>query len=191
MDAKAALITEIAMLSAREHRLISSYHGREPDMQPEPDKLGALIDTARALKAARVPYALIGGLAVGIHAAVARATVDVDVAAHFSTGREHAVKALEGAGLRKTGEFGHRVNFRHSSGEPVQLAFDPEFDAMIERAESFEIAGTHLAVVRKEDLIAMKQRAAADPARRRSKRLRDEADVALLLGDVPDPEEGW
>jgi phosphoribosylaminoimidazole (AIR) synthetase len=103
-------------------------------MQPEPDKLAALIDTVRALEAADVPYA---------------------------------------------------------SGEPVQLAFDPDFDAMIDRAESFDVAGTSVAVVRKEDLIAMKRRAAGDPARRKSKRLRDEADIELLLGDVPDPDEGW
>lgn len=32
---------------------------------------------------------------------------------------------------------------------------------------------------------------AADPARRRSKALRDQADVELLLGDVPEPDEGW
>lgn len=37
----------------------------------------------------------------------------------------------------------------------------------------------------------MKRRAAADPARRRSKALRDQADVALLEGDVPDESEGW
>lgn len=37
----------------------------------------------------------------------------------------------------------------------------------------------------------MKQRAAEDPKRRRSKKLRDEADVELLRGDVPDPDEGW
>jgi hypothetical protein len=185
------LITEISKLSARERRLILSYHGREPNMQPEPDKLAALIDTVRALDAAGVPYALIGGLAVGIHAAVPRATVDVDVAAHLGAGRECAVEALERAGLTKTGEFRHSVNFRHTSGEPVQLAFDPEFDAMIERAESLDIAGTRIAVVCKEDLIAMKRRAAADPSRRKSKRLRDEADIELLLGDVPDPDEGW
>ena len=35
------------------------------------------------------------------------------------------------------------------------------------------------------------ERAAANPARRRSKALRDQADVALLRGDVPDPDEGW
>ncbi|MBI1734154.1 MAG: hypothetical protein HYR51_03175 [Candidatus Rokubacteria bacterium] len=38
---------------------------------------------------------------------------------------------------------------------------------------------------------AMKERAAADPARRRSQALRDQADVELLRGDVPDPDEGW
>jgi len=48
-----------------------------------------------------------------------------------------------------------------------------------------------LSVVTKEDLIVMKRRAAADPSRRRSKALRDLADVALLEGDVPEPDEGW
>ncbi len=28
-------------------------------------------------------------------------------------------------------------------------------------------------------------------ARRRSKALQDEADIALLRGDIPDPDEGW
>lgn len=160
-------------------------------MQPEPDKLAALIDTVRALEAAAVPYALIGGLAVGVHAAVPRATVDVGLAAHAGIGREVAVVALERAGLEKTGEFQHSVNFRHAGGEPVQLAFDPEFDAMIDRAESFDVAGTSIRVVSKQDLIAMKRRAAADPSRRKSKRLRDQADIELLLGDVPGPDEGW
>ena len=30
-----------------------------------------------------------------------------------------------------------------------------------------------------------------DPARHRSKALRDQADIALLRGDVLDPDEGW
>jgi hypothetical protein len=37
----------------------------------------------------------------------------------------------------------------------------------------------------------MKRRAAEDPARRKSKRLRDAADVELLLGDIDGPDEGW
>ena len=74
-------------------------------MQPEPDKLAALIDTVRALETAGVRYALIGGLAVGIHTTVPRATIDVDVAAHSAAGRQVAVEALERAGFKKTGEF--------------------------------------------------------------------------------------
>lgn len=159
--------------------------------QPEADKLAALIDSVRALEAAGIRYALIGGLAVGVHAGVPRATLDIDFAVHLAKGREKAVQALESAGLTKTGDFTHSVNFRHASGEPVQLAFAPEFDTMIDRAESFDVGGTRIAIVRKEDLIEMKRRAARDPARRKSKRLRDEADVALLLGDIPDPDEGW
>lgn len=191
MPTRATLIAEISKLSARERTLISSRQAREKDMHPEPDKLAALLDTVRALEAAGVAYALIGGVAVGIHTAIPRATVDVDVAVHLGTGRIVAVEALERAGFEKTGEFPHSARFRHKSGEPVQLAFDPEFDPMIERAETFEAAGVCIAIVRKEDLVAMKRRAATDPSRRKSKRLRDQADIELLLGDVPDLDEGW
>jgi predicted nucleotidyltransferase len=62
---------------------------------------------------------------------------------------------------------------------------------MILRAESFDTGGTRVRIVRKEDLIAMKERAAADPSRRKSKRLRDQADLELLRGEPDDPEEGW
>jgi len=69
--------------------------------------------------------------------------------------------------------------------------FDPAFDPMIERASAMAAGDRTVRVVTTEDLIAMKERAAADPARRRSKALRDLADAALLRGDVPDPDEGW
>ena len=62
---------------------------------------------------------------------------------------------------------------------------------MIQRAERLRVAGVDVPIVRKDDLIAMKERAAADPARRCSKALRDRADAELLRGDVPDPDEGW
>jgi hypothetical protein len=105
--------------------------------------------------------------------------------------RRAIIEALTGAGLRLTGTFAHSLNFRHPSGEPVQIVLDPEFDPMIDRAEPLEVAGVRVRVVTTDDLIAMKERAAADPARRPSKALRDRADLALLRGDVPDPDEGW
>jgi hypothetical protein len=191
MDSPDSVVVRIQGLSRRERRLIESFREGGARVDAEPEKLTALVDTARALDAAAIPYALIRGLAVGVHSGTPRATLDVDIAASEASGRAAAVAALVGAGFQKTGEFAHSVNFRHASGEPVQVAFDSAFDPMIARAESFEVGGTRVRIVTREDLIAMKERAAADPTRRKSKRLRDQADIELLRGDVPDPDEGW
>lgn len=191
MDSPESILAKISSISKRERRLIVSFNREGTLMEAEPEKLTALVDTARALDAASIPYALIGGLAVGIHSGTPRATLDVDVAALVSSGRAKVATVLEGAGFRKTGEFPHSLNFRHPSGEPVQVAFDPAFDAMILRAERFDVGGASVRIVTREDLVAMKERAAADPTRRKSKRLRDQADIEMLRGDVPDPDEGW
>ena len=191
MDSPASVLARIASISRRERRLIASFEGEGTPMDAEPEKVTALVDTARALDAASIRYALIGGLAVGIHSGTPRATLDVDVAALVSSGRARVVTILEAAGFRKTGEFAHSLNFRHPRGESVQVAFDPAFDAMILRAESFDVAGTSVRIVTRDDLVAMKERAAADPTRRKSKRLRDQADIEMLRGDVADPDEGW
>ena len=134
---------------------------------------------------------LIGGVAVGIRSGVPRATLDTAIAVRSTVERQAITDALAAAGLRLTGTFAHSLNFRHASGEPVQIVTDPEFDPMIERAEPLDVAGFRIRVVTTADLIAMKERAAADPARRASKALRDRADIALLRGDVAGPDEGW
>lgn len=138
----------------------------------------------RALESAGVSHALIGGVAVGVHSGVPRATLDTNIAVVSTADRPGLERVLLQAGFARTGVFAHSVNFRHASSEPVQLAFDPMFDEMIERAERIVVSGTAIPIVRKDDLIAMKERAAADPERRNSKRLRDRADVALLKGNV-------
>jgi hypothetical protein len=176
-------------VSARERVLVEAARGGA--MGESPDKLAALADLVQVLDRLGAAHALVGGVAVGIRSGVPRATMDTDVAVRSTVERHAIVEALATAGLRLTGNFAHSLNFRHSSGEPVQIVLDPEFDPMIERAESLEVAGLRIRVVTTPDLIAMKQRAAADPARRRSKALRDQADIELLRGDVPDPDEGW
>lgn len=156
-----------------------------------PDKLGAIQAAAAAFCDAGVAYAVIGGVAVGIRSGVPRATLDVDFAVPTTADREATTSALATRGFRRTNVFTHSMSFVHASGEPVQLAFDPAFDPMIARAEPVRVGELELPVVTREDLIAMKRRAAADPTRRRSKALRDQADIALLEGDVPEPGEGW
>lgn len=180
-----------AAVSLRERILLAGADGYARDMSKLPDKLRAVEAAAAAFEEVPTAYALIGGLAVGIRSGVPRATEGVDFAIPSTASRAVLAAALGRRGFRQTGEFAHSVNFLHESGEPVQLAADPAFDAMIERAELLALGALALRVVTKADLIEMKRRAASDPARRRSKALRDAADIALLEGDVPEPNEGW
>jgi predicted nucleotidyltransferase len=179
----------IAGLSAREHLVIASSRGRY--MQAVPDKLAALRDVVAALGSLGAAHAIIGGVAVGIRSGVPRATLDTDIAVRSTVPRDRIIEALVGAGFLHRGSHSHSLNFEHASGEPVQLAIDHTFDPMVDRAELMDLGGIGVRVVTTDDLIAMKERAAADPGRRRSKALRDQADIALLRGDIPHPDEGW
>ena len=185
------VLTELSQLAEREHLLIAASRGYGLDVSSLPDKLGALRAATSALSTARVGHALIGGLAVGIRSGIPRATLDIDFAVPSGSDRAALGKILVAASFQLIGSFAHSINFKHDSGEPLQLALDPAFDAMIERAEPLTVGSFTVHVVTKADLLAMKRRAAADPARRRSKALRDVADIALLEGDVPEENEGW
>jgi hypothetical protein len=180
----------IARITAREQVLITAIQGAA--MAESPDKVAALADATAALDRLGAAHALVGGVAVGVRTGVPRATLDVDIAVRSTVSRKAILKALGAAGLAPAGEFAHSLNFRHRSGERVQIVIDPDFDPMIDRAEVVDVgAAMRIRVVTTADLIAMKERAAADPARRRSKALRDQADIAMLRGDVPDDNEGW
>lgn len=190
MDASSQ-VEAIAHACARDRSLIAARSEGGVETVAEPDKVGALLDAVRVLQQSGLGYALIGGVAVGIHSGVPRATLDTDLAVASEVDRSRLIDSMRAAGFRCTGEYEHSVNFRHTSEEPVQFAFDREFDRMIEAAEEITVGETMIRIVRKEDLIAMKRRAASDPSRRKSKALRDQADIELLLGDRPDPDEGW
>ena len=184
-------IAEIDRITARDLELIAAFQAREDHVAATPDKVEALIDAVRILTRLGVPHALIGGVAVGIHSGSPRATLDTDLAVASTAESEPIRHAFAAANFRFVAAFPHSLNFRHPSGEPVQLAHDAAFDVMIARAERLSLGNVEVAIVSRADLIVMKERAAADPARRPSKRLRDQADIVLLRGDVPDPDEGW
>jgi hypothetical protein len=180
-----------AALAEREHLLIRAGSRYAPQVSTLPDKLATLRAAISVLSDEKVAHALIGGLAVGIRSGIPRATLDVDIAVASNSDLNALSARMVSGGFALVGRFPHTLNFKHESGEPLQLAFDPEFDAVIDRAEAMSVDDLSIRVVTKNDLIVMKRRAAADPARRRSKALRDQADVALLEGDVPEPDEGW
>jgi hypothetical protein len=154
------------------------------------DKLAALESAEAVFTQAGAPYALIGGLAVGIRSGVARATLDSDFAVSTRADRASLRDRFVAAGFQVKGQFPHTLHLLHESGEPVRLAFDPGFDEMIERAELLRLGDVDLRVVTTEDLLAMKRRAATAPDRCRSKALRDQADVVLLEDDFRETD-GW
>ena len=155
------------------------------------DKLAALEAVEAVFSQNRVPYALVGGLAVGIRSGVPRATLDSDFAIPTSVDRDWLTDRFTTAGFQVKGRYTHSTHLLHGSGEPVHLIFDAGFDAMIERAELLPLGDFEVRVVTHEDLLAMKRRAASDPERCRSKSLRDQADVILLEGDTRESVECW
>ena len=195
LDVAAETLRAIARVTSRERFLVrcAPTADTHPAAQvaDTADKIGALLDAVAVLDASEVRYALIGGVAVGLHTRVARATVDVGLAVDSAARGDALVQALTTGGFELRGEHAHSVNFVHASGEPVQLAFDPAFDEPIKRAVVVRIEGQEVRVVTRPDLISMKRRAGNDPSRRRSKALCDLADVQLLLEDPVEPHEGW
>ncbi len=186
-----SIFEQIVAVTRREQVLLARASGYGGLVSELPDKPAAIAAAANALSSVGARYALIGGLAVGLRSGVPRATLDVDLAIESGADKHAITEAMRAEGLALVGSFAHSINFRHPSGEPVQLAFDEGFDPMILRAEPVAFGELTVPVVTREDLIAMKRRLAADPKRRRSKALRDQADIALLEGDVGGPDEGW
>src|SRR5712691_8122999 len=153
----------------------------------EHSKRPALLALAQVFAEANASYAIIGGVALQVHQAEPRTTLDIDVAvaAYGQIPRAQ----LEAAGFSRTGRFSHSENWIGPEGTPVQFTDDPALTAAVQRAEEVELENVHLRVIARADLLHAKLRAASDPARRRSKRLQDLADAQALLESTPTLEQ--
>lgn len=149
----------------------------------ERTKRPALLALARIFAEAHVPYAIIDGVALQVHQAEPRTTLDIDVA--VATYAQLPRGQLEEEGFTWSGRFSHSENWVGPESIPVQFTDDPALADAITRAEDVALEDVHLRVIGRTDLLHEKLRAAADPARRRSKRLQDLADVQALLESTP------
>ena len=186
----AQIVRLVSELTCRDQRAIASSRGEFTVSEPSSLET-ALVDASRLLAAEGVPHALIGGFAVSVLTGWARATRDVDFAVHSASSRDRLVAVFIAAGFRHDGSFEHSLNFTHPNGAPVQLAAHAMFDPPIEQAEIFELGGSRVPVVRRDDLSALTERSASDPRRRKSSAMQDRTDIERLRGDVGDPNEGW
>jgi hypothetical protein len=148
----------------------------------ERTKRPALLALARIFAEANVPYAIIGGVALQLHQTEPRTTLDINVA--VATYDQLPRAQLEAAGFTWSGRFSHSENWIGPEGTPVQFTVDPALVDAITRAENVALE-VCLRVIGRTDLLHEKLRAAADPARRRSKRLQDLADAQALLEATP------
>lgn len=145
----------------------------------EQSKKPALLLLGRVLAASQTPYAIIGGVALQVHQQEPRTTLDIDLAVL----RRDAIPrdALSAAGFELMGTHAHSENWLGPGDTPVQFTDDPALAEAIRRAGALELDGVALKVIAKVDLLREKLRAGTDPARRRSKRLQDLADVQALI----------
>lgn len=149
----------------------------------EQTKKPALLALAKIFAETGTPYALIGGMALQVHQAEPRTTLDIDFA--VLDRRLIPQEELQAAGFTRTGQFPHSENWVGPEETPVQFTDDPALGPAVARAEEIELEGTPLRVIRRADLLHEKLRAASDPARRRSKRLQDLADALSILESEP------
>jgi hypothetical protein len=145
----------------------------------ERSKRPDLLALVRILSEAAVPYAIIGGVAFQIHQTEPRTTLDIDVAVVSYAQIPRA--QLESSGFVRTGQFAHSENWMGPGETPIQFTEDPQLERAIKRSEEVVLEDVRLRVISRIDLLHEKFRAAADPARRRSKRLQDLADAQALL----------
>jgi hypothetical protein len=150
----------------------------------ERSKEEALEQLTGVLEASGTGYAIIGGIALQLYRSEPRTTLDIDVAVLERAGIPR--EALERAGFSVTGVFEHSENWSAPDGTPVQFTDDPNLREAVEGSDVYEAGALRFRVLRVDDLLRAKLRAAADPARRRSKRLLDLADAQGLIEDRPE-----
>src|SRR5206468_104338 len=129
----------------------------------ETSKLPDLVLLARLLAEAKVEYALIGGLALQVHQAEPRTTLDIDIAVPNREAIPRQI--LRTAGFAPTGTFSYTENWQGPGGTPIQFSDDPSFAEAIRRAMPLALAETTLRVITVVDLVRAKLRAAVEPRR--------------------------
>jgi hypothetical protein len=151
---------------------------------PERTKEQTLKLVVDLLTERRIPYAIIGGMALQVYVEDPRTTVDIDIAVRS---REEIPRSeLERLGFKHTGSFEHYENFRSPDKIMVQFSAEPECAGVVHRAVVHDALDREICFITPVDLVRAKLRAAEDPARRTSKRFIDFADIKTLFEEHPD-----
>lgn len=129
-------------------------------------------------------YCVIGGLAVNAYTEPV-VSLDLDLVAIAS----HVPKlrlAAETRGMKEQ-EFEHSLNLSISGSDlRIQIQTAPRYQDFLSRREKRNVLGYEMDVASLEDVLTGKIWAWSDPARRKSKRQKDLADILRLLETHPE-----
>lgn len=135
----------------------------------------------QALRSVGAPFCLIGGLAVNLYAEPV-VTLDADFAVAAPTGVGDALRA---AGFTVE-EHPHSINaVLPGSRLRILIAVNDRYAPFPARAVEADLFGVRLPVAALDDLVRGKLWAAADPARRATKRQKDRLDLTRLAESHP------
>ena len=135
------------------------------------------------LERADVAWCVIGGVAVNHWAEQPMVTRDVDLVVAAES-IERVVSLLEEAGFESE-RFEWSINFKGHSAVSIQLSTEDFYKDFPLRAIAADVNGILLRVACLEDTLKGKMKAYSEPARRRSKRLKDLTDIARLVEAHP------
>lgn len=135
------------------------------------------------LKDARIPFCLIGGLAVN---AYAEPVVSLDMDVVVVAGKvEDLVTELNKRKYKIT-RYANSINVSSTDSDiRIQLQIDPRYQPFIKLAQVRDVLGYRLPVARIEDVFKGKAWAAEDTRRRPSKRQKDLSDIQRLIETKP------
>jgi hypothetical protein len=130
------------------------------------------------LDALKVPFCVIGGLAVNAYAEPV-VSLDLDIVVIEDRLPELLRRLPAGT---KVKEFPNSLNLTSPATDlRIQLQTDRRYQAFIPRAKAKDVLGYELPVARIEDVLQGKIWAASDRTRRPSKRQKDLSDILRIL----------
>jgi hypothetical protein len=136
-----------------------------------------------ALEEADIPWCTISGVAVNHCAREPMVTQDVDFVVAIGA-VENAIAALEKAGFCAE-KFEWSVNFGGTSKVALQLSTEEFYREFPLRGVAADVHGIPIRVASLEDTLRGKIKAWSDAEKRRSKQIKDLADIARLVEAHP------
>ena len=146
------------------------------------DDTNLLEEFVRLLETHGLRYCVIGGQAVN---AYVEPLVSLDLDVVIAADQAGRLPSILPATYRQE-RFPHSLNLSKAGSDlRIQVQTDPRYATFVTKATVRDVLGIRLPVAALEDVLQGKIWAAADPARRGSKRQKDLADIARILESFP------